>query len=215
LGKKILVAALCAAIIFIGYVYKDPFMEIIRAGGALSVLVSIALVGICVFFPVVPFILLVGVIGAVFGTLTGAGITVTGVLIGTSVMFLMARCGFRSWAQSILDRYPKAKEYEGYFENHAFLSILAVRIVPVVPTQVVNILCGISKVPWIIFFTATAIGALPRIFVFAFVGNSFEDNKMTSLLTYGAYMVVIMIVTYIFMKKRMEQQQREREQGAE
>ncbi|ASS74131.1 hypothetical protein CIG75_03420 [Tumebacillus algifaecis] len=206
--KKILVAALCVAIIVLGYQYKDPFLEIIEAGGALSVLVSVVLVSICVFFPVVPFIFLVGVIGAVFGTFTGAGITLAGLLLGTSVMFLMARYGFRGFAQGILDKYPKAKEYEGFFEKNAFLSILAVRIVPVVPTQVVNILCGISKVPWALFFGATAIGALPRILVFAFVGNSFEDNKLTSILTYAAYMLIIMGFTYIFMKKRMAEQQK-------
>lgn len=205
--KKVLVGALCVAIIFLGYQYKDPFLAIIEAGGVMSVLVSIVLVSICVFFPVVPFIFLVGVIGAVFGTIPATGITVAGLLVGTSTMFLMARYGFRSWAQGILNKYPKAKEYEGYFEQNAFLSVLAVRIVPVVPTQVVNILTGVSKVPWIIFFIATAIGALPRILVFAFVGNSFEENKLTSILTYAAYMVVIMIFTFIFMKKRMQHQQ--------
>ncbi|MFD2169898.1 TVP38/TMEM64 family protein [Tumebacillus lipolyticus] len=210
MAKKILVGALCIAIIILGYQYKDPFMAIIEAGGVMSVLVSIMLVGICVFFPVVPFIFLVGVIGAVFGTVTGAGITLVGLLFGTSVMFLMARYGFRSWAQATLNRYPKAKEYESYFEKNAFLSILAVRVVPVVPTQVINILCGISQVRWVTFFLATAIGALPRILVFAFVGNSFQDNKMTSFLTYGAYMVVIMIVTYIFLRKRMANGQEKR-----
>lgn len=183
-------------------------MDIIEAGGWLSVLVSILLYSICVFFPVVPVILLVGVIGAVFGTVLGTGISLAGALVGTSIMFLMTRYGFRTWAQGILDKYPKAKEYEGYFEKNAFLSIVAVRIVPVVPTQVVNILTGVSKVPWLIFFAATAIGALPRLLIFAFVGNSFEDNKLTSILTYAAYMVVIFIFTYIFMKRRMDAQQK-------
>ncbi|TCP58045.1 putative membrane protein YdjX (TVP38/TMEM64 family) [Tumebacillus sp. BK434] len=206
--KKILVAVLFIAIIVLGYQYKDQFMDIIEAGGWLSVLVSILLYSICVFFPVVPVILLVGVIGAVFGTVLGTGISLAGALVGTSIMFLMTRYGFRTWAQGILDKYPKAKEYEGYFEKNAFLSIVAVRIVPVVPTQVVNILTGVSKVPWLIFFAATAIGALPRLLIFAFVGNSFEDNKLTSILTYAAYMVVIFIFTYIFMKRRMDAQQK-------
>lgn len=205
--KKVLVAVLFVAIIGLGYQYKDPFMDIIEAGGWLAVLVSILLYSIIVFFPVVPALLLVGVIGAVFGTWLGTAITLCGALVGTTIMFLMARYGFRSWAQGILDKYPKAKEYEGYFEKNAFLSIVAVRIVPVVPTQAVNILSGVSKVPWIIFFAATAVGQLPRLLIFSFVGNSFEDNKMTSILTYAAYMVVIFIFTYIFMKRRMEAQQ--------
>ncbi|HEU4965640.1 MAG TPA: VTT domain-containing protein [Bacilli bacterium] len=199
--KKVLVTALFVAIIALGYMQKDYLMDLIHQGGVLAVVISMLLVAICVFFPVVPFILLVGILAVVFGTVPAAAITLGGVLIGTNVMFLMARYGFRDWAQRTLDRYPKAKEYEGFFEKNAFLSVFGVRVVPVVPTQVVNILTGISKVPWVIFFTATLLGSIPRILVFAFIGQSFQTDKTTSFITYGVYMVVIMILVSVFMKR--------------
>lgn len=205
--KRILITALFVAIIALGYWQKDTLIGIIEAGGGLSVAVSMLLVSICVFFPVVPFILLVGIIGVVFGTVPAAAITLGGVLIGTNIMFLMARFGFRDYAQRTLDKYPKAKEYEDFFEKNAFLSILGVRVVPVIPTQAVNILSGVSKVPWAIFFLATAIGSIPRILVFAFVGSSFGEDKMTSFITYGVYTAVIMLLVFLFMRKRMQGQE--------
>lgn len=205
--KKVLTVAIILAIIGAGYTQKDTLLEIIRAGGNLSIGISMLLVAICVYFPVVPFIFLVGVIGAVFGTWMGAFITMGGLLVGASSLFLFSRFGFREWAQAQLAKYPKAKEYEDFFDNNAFISIVGVRVVPVLPGQAVNILCGVSKVPFWLFFVATAIGAFPRTFIFAFVGNSFESDKMTSLLTYGVYTVVIMILVAVFMKKRMNQQE--------
>lgn len=204
--KKILTVAIILAVIYAGYSQKDTLLEIIRAGGYLSVGISMLLVAICVYFPVVPFIFLVGVIGAVFGTWMGAFITLAGALLGASSLFLISRFGFREWAQNQLAKYPKAKEYEDYFEQNAFLSIVAVRAVPVLPGQAVNILCGVSKVPFWVFFVATAIGAFPRTFIFSFVGNSFEDDKFTSLMTYGVYTAIIMVLVYVFMRKRMNSQ---------
>lgn len=200
--KKFLTAALMIAIIALGYWQKDQFIALIEAGGMVSVLVSILFVAILVFFPIMPFFLVAGIIGGVFGTWQGSLISLTGAVVGALIMFGMARFGFREWIQGYIQKYPKAKEYEGYFEQNAFLSILFFRVVPVIPSPLINILSGISKVSWFTFFAATLIGKIPSILVFTFVGSQFGESKMTSVITFGVYMVAIFIAVFVFLRKQ-------------
>ncbi|BCJ86868.1 TVP38/TMEM64 family protein [Effusibacillus dendaii] len=202
MNRKWITVLLCIAIIAVGYWQKDLLMSMIRAGGAIAVLVAILLVAITVFFPVVPFIVIASVVGDVFGAWAGTFITLTGAMLGSLVMFTMARYGFRQWAQNSLAKYPKIKEYEQYFENNAFASILFVRLVPVIPTQAVNILSGVSLVSWWTFFAASLLGKLPSNLVFNLAGSSFGHNKWMSFIIYGAYFLAITIAAFVYLRKR-------------
>lgn len=207
--KKIFSLTLFLAVIVLGYLYKDLFLAWIHAGGILSAAVSMLFVAILVFFPVMPFIAVAGIIGAVFGTWEGAVISLSGALLGTMLMFFLSRYGFRDWAQHYLQKYPKAKEYESYFEKNAFLGILFVRLVPVVPAPVVNILCGISWVAWPTFFLASLLGKMPTILIFTFAGSRFVSDKWLSLLIYGGYFLVIMLLSSLYMRKKQGKEMEE------
>ncbi|MFC4767051.1 TVP38/TMEM64 family protein [Effusibacillus consociatus] len=198
---------LFVAIILVGYWQKEFFLEWIRAGGTISVFVSILFVAIIAFFPVVPFVAVAAVIGGVFGTWTGSAITLTGAMTGAMIMFWLARYGFRDWAQNYLNKYPKAKEYETYFENNAFLSILFVRMVPVVPSQAVNIVSGVSRVPWYTFFAASALGKLPSNLIFNLAGSTFGQNKWASVMIYGTYFLLIAIAAFLYLRKQQLQKE--------
>ncbi|RXT04385.1 TVP38/TMEM64 family protein [Ammoniphilus sp. CFH 90114] len=200
--KKLLTITLFALIIFLSYSQKSLLLYWIEAGGSLSLLVSILFVAALVFFPVVPFIVVAGIIGSVFGVAAGTAICLAGSLLGTLIMFTMSRFGFQDWIQATLDKYPKAKEYESLFERNAFLSILLVRVVPVIPPPVVNILCGVSNVSWIVFTAATFLGKLPSIFLFNLAGSQFETNHWFSFSIYGAYFLVISLCAAIYLKKK-------------
>ncbi|HJV45643.1 MAG TPA: TVP38/TMEM64 family protein [Bacillota bacterium] len=202
MNRKIFSIFLFLLIVFIGYYKKDLFVDWIHEGGALAVWIGMLLTAIDVFFPVIPFPLLAGIVGAVFGALQGTGITLAGSMIGTLLMFLMARYGFKDWAQQKLKSYPKAKEYETYFEKNAFVSILLARLIPVLPSPVVNVLCGISNVRWSIFLLASFLGKGPSFFIYAFAGSQFEKSKWLSIGIYVAYALIAGIFANLYMRKK-------------
>ena len=204
LARRIVTILLFLAIIAVGYVYQDQLVDWIKGGGQTAVIVSIVFVAILVFFPVMPFVVVAGIIGAVFGTWYGSLVSLAGALLGAVIMFLMSRYGFRDWAQRMLQKYPKVKEYESYFEKNAFLGILFVRVVPVVPSPAVNVISGISRVSVLTFFVASLLGKIPSIVIFTFAGSNFGENKTGSFITYGVYFVAIMIATSIVMYKRQQ-----------
>jgi uncharacterized membrane protein YdjX (TVP38/TMEM64 family) len=201
--KKVSTIGILIFIILIGYLQKDELLQIIKEGGSSSILVSILFVAICVFFPLIPFPVLAGIIGAVFGTKEGAWISLIGSMAGTMGFFFLSRYGFRDAAQSRLEKYPKVKEYEEFLTRNSFIAIFTSRLIPIIPAPIVNIICGLSKVNWLNFFIASTIGKIPTIILLSFVGASFTSNKILSFSIYGGYILILGIINFMIIYRRM------------
>jgi uncharacterized membrane protein YdjX (TVP38/TMEM64 family) len=201
--KRILSIGILFVIIVIGYVQKDALLQLINEGGFLSIFISMLLVAICVFFPVIPFPVLAGMIGAVFGTTQGLYISLTGAMTGTMGLFFLSRYGFRDFAQEKLLKYPKVKEYERFLNRNSFLTILTCRLIPVIPALIFNIICGLSKVNWLSFFIASTIGKIPNILILSYAGASFTSNKLFSFGLYGLYVVVVLLINFFLVFRRI------------
>ncbi|ARA85716.1 TVP38/TMEM64 family protein [Bacillus paralicheniformis] len=194
--RKLFTIIIMASIIAVGFVCKDSWLGVIRDGGIYSVLFSMLLVAACVFFPIVPFALIAGLNGALFGIANGVLITLTGSMLGTMLLFFLSRYGFRDLARKRLTKYPKMSEYEAYFNQNAFTAVLLGRLIPVIPAVVMNIVCGLSKVKWAVFFAASTLGKIPNVLVVSIAGANFSENKLISIGVYGLYMAIIALVIY-------------------
>jgi uncharacterized membrane protein YdjX (TVP38/TMEM64 family) len=201
--KKIISILIVISIILFGYTQKDILIELVKQDGPYAVLISMLMVTICVFFPVVPFTVLGGMIGALFGATEGLFISYTGAMIGTLLFFFISRYGFRDWAQSTLQKYPKVMEYQEILNRNSFIAILVARLIPIIPAPVFNAACGLSKVDWKIFFLASAIGKIPNIFIVSFAGANIIHNKWFSISLYGSYLLIISMAAYFIVSKRM------------
>jgi uncharacterized membrane protein YdjX (TVP38/TMEM64 family) len=201
--KRFLSISLLLIVIAIGFLQKDELLTLINEGGMLSIFISMLFVAICVFFPVIPFPVLAGVIGGVFGTTQGVIISLTGAMAGTMGFFLLSRYGFRDYAQSKLEKYPKVQEYEKFLNQNSFVAILTCRLIPIIPAPVVNIFCGLSKVNWLTFFTASTIGKIPNILILSYAGASFSSNKLFSFGLYGGYILIGVVINFVIMYRKM------------
>lgn len=200
--KKFITILIGILLIVVAFSQKSLMMEAIESGKGTAIVVSILFVALLVFFPVVPFAVVAGLIGSVFGIVVGTGVSLLGIIIGTMIMFWMARYGFQDWMQKILLKYPKAKEYESYFEQNAFLGILVMRLVPVIPSPLVNIICGMSKVRMITFFSASLVGKIPAVMIFTLAGSVFADSKLVSISIYAVYFLLIMTLSIIYYQRK-------------
>jgi uncharacterized membrane protein YdjX (TVP38/TMEM64 family) len=201
--KRILSISLLFIVIAIGFLQKDELLTLIKSGGIYSIFISMLFVAICVFFPVIPFPVLAGVIGGVFGTTQGVIVSLTGAMAGTMGFFFLSRYGFRDYAQSKLMKYPKVQEYEDFLNRNSFVAILTCRLIPIIPAPVINIICGLSNVNWLIFFTASTIGKIPNILILSFAGASFSSNKLFSFGLYGGYILILIIINFVIMYRKM------------
>ncbi|MFD2445749.1 TVP38/TMEM64 family protein [Bacillus sp. CGMCC 1.16607] len=192
--KRIFPIILSVITIYLGFSQKSFLLDTVQSESYFAIPTSILFVAILVFFPIIPYVVLAGMIGSVFGVFLGTGISLIGIGLGTITMFFLSRYGFQDWSQNYLKKYPKIQQYEGIFEKNAFISILLARLIPVIPSPLVNILSGLSKIQWHVFFSASLLGKMPAIFTFTLAGSLIGNQKWLSVIIYAVYFITIAIL---------------------
>lgn len=111
--------------------------------------------------------------GFLFGYFFGTLYVVISASIGASIIFLAVKTALESWLQEKASRWVRRME-QG-FQKNAFNYLLFLRLVPLFPFWVVNIVPALLGVRFRIFFLATFIGIIPGSFVYVSVGRGLES----------------------------------------
>jgi uncharacterized membrane protein YdjX (TVP38/TMEM64 family) len=106
--------------------------------------------------------------GILFGALLGGTAAALGATIGAILIFLIAKSALGE--QLSRRAGPLADRLAEGFRADAFSYLLFLRLVPIFPFWLVNLVPALAGVRLRVFATATAIGILPGTFAFAFVG---------------------------------------------
>jgi uncharacterized membrane protein YdjX (TVP38/TMEM64 family) len=107
--------------------------------------------------------------GYLFGLWLGVMASVTGATIGAVAVFLAARTALGETLRAKAG--PGLKRMEEGFRRNAFSYLLVLRLVPIFPFWLVNLVPAFAGVPLRTYTLATFIGIIPGGFVFASVGN--------------------------------------------
>jgi len=111
--------------------------------------------------------------GFLFGVWVGAAASVVGATLGATIIFLVARTAF---GEALLARAgPRLTELARGFRDDAFSYLLFLRLVPVFPFFLVNLVPAFAGVRLGPFVAATAIGIIPASVVFAFAGTMLDS----------------------------------------
>ncbi|WP_307334634.1 TVP38/TMEM64 family protein [Caldalkalibacillus uzonensis] len=145
-------------------------------------------------FPVIPFTLFAGVMGAKYGVILGTLINWFGAVSSAAIFFFLARSALSSYFDKTIQRFKKLDKLTDMIEKNAFVAVLFVRLVPIVPTPVVNIYSGISNMSFVTYFGATAIGQIPGMFVYALCGKQMFSSPSVLMWTLGGYLLFMLAV---------------------
>ncbi len=176
---------------------KETLRSVIMSFGPFAPIASILLnVAQAVLAPipgfVVPF-----VNGAVFGTWWGMLITWVGGVAAASTCFWIARTFGKRFAERICSQFKIAGEINRKLERHAFVAIIMARLVPGVPFDFLSYFVGLTRVRFVPFAAATAIGSAPHAYLYAFMGNSLEIPLWMGVLMTPALGLVYAGVKYL------------------
>ena len=151
---------------------KETLRSMILSFGAFAPLASILLnIAQAVVAPVPGFVVPF-VNGAVFGTWWGMLITWVGGVAAASTCFWIARTFGKGFAHRICSQFKLANEINRKLERHAFVAIIMARLVPGVPFDFLSYFVGLTRVRFVPFVAATAIGSAPHAYIYAFMGSS-------------------------------------------
>ncbi|WP_223066498.1 TVP38/TMEM64 family protein [Paenibacillus caui] len=187
--NKWLVPLLYVWIMITAYFYRDEIMQWLEHRP--SPLLMIVMASLLALFPVVPYKLVIAAIGMIYGPWGGASITVIGSTLSGAVLYAAGAIWYKDSTARWLQRFPGLERFTAYLHRHPFESIILYRLLPVVPQWVINLYAGISSIPFRIYVTASVIGKLPGILVYAFLGSSLFSRPLIAIEILGLYMAII------------------------
>jgi uncharacterized membrane protein YdjX (TVP38/TMEM64 family) len=106
--------------------------------------------------------------GFLFGTGIGGFCALIGATLGAVAVFVAARAGLAGLAQRAGPFFGKL---EAGFRADAFNYLLVLRLVPLFPFWLVNLVPALAGVGLPTYFVATFLGIIPATFVYAGLGN--------------------------------------------
>ena len=140
--------------------------------------------------------------GAIFGFWKGVLIASFASTIGATLAFLGSRYLLQNWVQSKFGSRI-APINEGVAKDGAFY-LFTLRLVPVFPFFLVNLLMGLSKMKTLTFYAVSQIGMLAGTAVYVFAGT--ELGKITSLkgiLSPGLLGAFVLLGTFPLLAKKI------------
>jgi uncharacterized membrane protein YdjX (TVP38/TMEM64 family) len=151
---------------------REFLNELVTRGGALAVIGFILCYAGLTALSVPGAMLMTLASGFLFGPWLGALYALIGATAGASAVFLAARAGLASLA----DRAgPRVQRLKAGFREDALSYLLVLRLVPVFPFWLVNLVAGASGMSLFVYLAATSIGMIPGALVYAGIGNGVGD----------------------------------------
>jgi uncharacterized membrane protein YdjX (TVP38/TMEM64 family) len=148
------------------------------------------LFGLIVFF--VPWPIVAGATGFVFGTVAGTPLTIAGVLCASSFQFWVSRhlptLGLR---RKVMERVPRL---DTLLHENGFLTVFYTRLVPLLPWGAVSYAAGFARVRLRDVLLATVVAGTPKMFAYTALGGSFDDLTRPEALVAIAMLVVLTLV---------------------
>lgn len=137
--------------------------------------------------------------GMIFGVGFGTLYTVIGAVCGATLSFFMSRFFGRGLVQRLIK--GKAEWFEDGIEKRGFLFIFILRLIPLVPFDVISYGAGLSKIKYKDFILATSIGIIPGVWVYSNLGDKSENLLSVEFFGAAAILVVLIIFSYYIKKK--------------
>lgn len=152
--------------------HRTQIQDLAAAHGVVAVLAAVAIYVGVVGLSIPGATILTVAAGFLFGTLGGALVALVGATAGATLVFLLARGTLGPVLAG------RARPFLGRMEcglrSDAFSYLLALRLMPVCPFWIVNLVPALVGVPVRTYVLATVVGILPATFLFAAVGAGLD-----------------------------------------
>jgi uncharacterized membrane protein YdjX (TVP38/TMEM64 family) len=137
--------------------------------------------------------------GLVFGPLWGGLLSWSTTLLASALCFGLSRSLGKPLARRIAG--PSMEKAEAFFSRYGLHAIFLVRIMPFVPFDGVSYAAGLVGVPFSRFLLATAIGSIPSIIVYSYVGSVFAASYAWILMIALSLSLIMLWVIPRMMRK--------------
>ena len=150
----------------------------IKSLGLTGGFISVFLIFVEAFIPMLPLIAFVSVNIVIFGTLLGFILSSISTILGGSVVFLLSRKFFKSRVIVYLEKHPKFKIIKSLKKGLDKISLSGLSLIiacPFTPSFVINIGGGLSNMSFAKYIASMLIGKFCMIYFIVFVGTNIVE----------------------------------------
>ena len=144
--------------------------------------------------------------GVIWGPLVGFLYLQVAANISSTAEFLIGRY----FARDLVTKYLKGKMFnlDEKIEQHGFLTVLLIRLIPNVAWDLQNLSLGLTKVKFRHYFIATLIGIMPGSFAFVFFGSSLIRVLFDPKNFWVIILAVLVFIGVYFLQKYLKAKQK-------
>ena len=148
--------------------------------------------------------------GLMFGVSEGIALAVAAISLGSLAAFAVGRTLARDWVRSRISGSPRLEALDHAIGAQSFRIVALTRIALILPFNLLNYVYGATQVSAKTYSLATAIGMLPAIVLYVYLGSLNEDIAQilsrersldaSSWIAIGIAVVAIVLVVRIVQK---------------
>ena len=138
--------------------------------------------------------------GALFGWVAGVVLVLLSASIGALLAMLMARYVLRDWVAS---RYRKAMaSVNAQMEKQGAFYLFTLRLVPLFPFFLVNLLMGLTTMAWSRYFWVSALGMAPGTMVYVNAGAELSAiDSLDGVLAPDVLLAFVLLAALLWLAK--------------
>ncbi|WP_054710809.1 TVP38/TMEM64 family protein [Bacillus sp. JCM 19041] len=176
------------------FFFGESMLVWIQSFGQQYLLLTAIVATALALFPIIPYPIIGGILGAAFGPVTGSLVTWIGSSSASILMFILIRYAYQDYGLSLINRYQTTAKITLLFEQNAFMTIFLTRLIPIIPSILVNAYSALSRVKTSHYIIASSLGKVPSMILFATVGNAVFQEPASLILIGIAYFIFLIFV---------------------
>ncbi len=150
-------------------------------------------------FTIIPLIIIITINYALFGFFNGLIWSWFTSIIAAGIWFFGSRYFFNDWVQKKTNPELLSK-----MEKNGLLFVFQARIIPFVPTSLINILSGLSSIKFKHFMVGTMFGNLIFFFVLSLIPAGLMEGNMEQNILLGIVLVLVGVIVFYRIRKKQK-----------
>jgi uncharacterized membrane protein YdjX (TVP38/TMEM64 family) len=170
----------------------DKLQNYTKANFTLSVILFILIytLSVSLSLPGAAVLTLTG--GFLFGVIKGVIFVNISATAGAAIIFLISRYLAGDYLQKKYSKY--LGKFNSELQKNGVYYLLTLRLIPIFPFFLINIMAGLSKIRMSIFVWTTALGIIPGSFVYCIAGKRIgELSSIKDIFTKETFLVIILL----------------------
>lgn len=181
----------------------EQLADMLHSFGIFAVIAGMLAIFFQTWFPFVPFVLVAGANAYVFGLYGGFAINYAMSCVSSAAAFFIARYAARDYAEARLAKYEVVRSFNRKLERHGFFYTLVGRLMPILPSTLINVGAGLSGIGFRPFFAATLLGKLPIVLLETLIGHDlFRFGEHKGRLLFALLLLVLLLGLSRVVKRR-------------